>query len=147
MYEPDLCPLPSDTSRKLTPWEHKVDDILLPPLSVIFPLNRNLDEKFAVLQAGPNYGKQGGYNTLAQAKADGAVILSYGSVTTAAAFSSRALLTSARQHLRRPRHQLPQHRRLPVRPGRHRAVLLARPHHQAHGQVPLLQEASEREGE
>jgi len=49
-------------------------------LSVIFPLNRNLDEKFAVLQKGPGYEEQGGYNTLDQAKADGAVILSYGFV-------------------------------------------------------------------
>ncbi|ORY63061.1 large-conductance mechanosensitive channel [Pseudomassariella vexata] len=55
-----------------------VSDILLPPLSVILPLNRNLDEKFAVLQAGPNYDDLNGYTTLDQAVTDGAVVLAYG---------------------------------------------------------------------
>ncbi|KAI0023087.1 gated mechanosensitive channel [Xylariomycetidae sp. FL0641] len=55
-----------------------VNDILLPPLSVILPLNRNMDEKFAVLQPGPNYERLKGYTTLHQAQDDGAVVLSYG---------------------------------------------------------------------
>ncbi|KAK6827907.1 hypothetical protein PG990_009544 [Apiospora arundinis] len=55
-----------------------VSDILLPPISVLLPLNRNMDEKFAVLQAGPNYDELDGYTTLAQAQLDGAVILAYG---------------------------------------------------------------------
>lgn len=55
-----------------------VNDILLPPLSVLFPLNRNLNEKFAVLQAGPSYEETGGYTTLAQAIDDGAVVMAYG---------------------------------------------------------------------
>lgn len=52
-----------------------VSDIILPPLSVILPLNANLDFKFAVLQAGDNYKKWGGYNTIEQAQDDGAVIM------------------------------------------------------------------------
>lgn len=55
-----------------------VSDILLPPLSVILPLNKNLDEKFAVLQAGPNYNVENGYNTLQIAQDDGAVVMAYG---------------------------------------------------------------------
>ncbi|ETS83289.1 hypothetical protein PFICI_05165 [Pestalotiopsis fici W106-1] len=55
-----------------------VSDIILPPLSVILPLNRNLDEKFAVLQRGPSYDELDGYTTLAQAQEDGAVVLAYG---------------------------------------------------------------------
>lgn len=55
-----------------------VSDILLPPLSVLLPLNKNLDEKFAVLQAGPNYDAERGYNTLQRAQDDGAVVMAYG---------------------------------------------------------------------
>ncbi|KAK8128329.1 hypothetical protein PG984_009437 [Apiospora sp. TS-2023a] len=55
-----------------------ISDILLPPLSIILPLNRNIDEKFAVLKAGPNYDDLDGYTTLAQAQLDGAVVLAYG---------------------------------------------------------------------
>ncbi len=57
-----------------------VSDILLPPLSVLLPLNKNLDEKFAVLQPGPNYEKENGYNTLQFAQDDGAVVMAYGYV-------------------------------------------------------------------
>jgi large conductance mechanosensitive channel len=53
-----------------------VSDILLPPLSVLLPLNKNLEEKFAVLRAGD--GGDGGYNTLKQAQDDGAVVMAYG---------------------------------------------------------------------
>ncbi|EFX05611.1 mechanosensitive ion channel [Grosmannia clavigera kw1407] len=55
-----------------------VSDILLPPLSVLLPLNKNLDEKFAVLQPGPSYAAENGYNTLQIAQDDGAVVMAYG---------------------------------------------------------------------
>ncbi|RYP11597.1 hypothetical protein DL765_007697 [Monosporascus sp. GIB2] len=55
-----------------------VNDIILPPLSALFPLNRNLDEKFAVLKPGPNYDSAMGYTTLRQAIEDGAVVMAYG---------------------------------------------------------------------
>lgn len=56
-----------------------VSDILLPPLSVLLPLNANLDFKFAVLQAGATYSDlPHGYRTIEQAQADGAVIMAYG---------------------------------------------------------------------
>lgn len=45
---------------------------------MILPLQRNLDEKFAVLRRGPNYDELDGYNTLAQAQEDGAVVLGWG---------------------------------------------------------------------
>ncbi|KAK4160759.1 putative large-conductance mechanosensitive channel [Cladorrhinum sp. PSN259] len=51
-------------------------DILLPPISVILPLNKNLEEKFAVLKQGESKGA--GYNTLKQAQEDGAVVMAYG---------------------------------------------------------------------
>ncbi|KAI1415790.1 hypothetical protein F5Y13DRAFT_186646 [Hypoxylon sp. FL1857] len=54
-----------------------VSDILLPPLSVVLPLRRNMNEKFAVLRPGPNYDEDG-YNTLEQAQSDGAIVLAYG---------------------------------------------------------------------
>lgn len=53
-----------------------VSDIILPPLSVLLPLNKNLDEKFAVLQGGPNADE--GYNTVKAAQEDGAVVMAYG---------------------------------------------------------------------
>ncbi|RYC58854.1 hypothetical protein CHU98_g7356 [Xylaria longipes] len=55
-----------------------VNDILLPPLSVLLPLNRNMDEKFVILRPGPNYEEQNGYNTIGLAQEDGAVVLAYG---------------------------------------------------------------------
>lgn len=57
-----------------------MSDILLPPLSVLLPLNANLDLKFAVLQAGASYYDllPGGYRTIEQAQADGAVVMAYG---------------------------------------------------------------------
>ncbi len=55
-----------------------VSDILLPPLSVLLPLNKNLDEKFAVLRPGPHRPVDGGYNTMKQAQDDGAVVMAYG---------------------------------------------------------------------
>ncbi|KAI0470148.1 large-conductance mechanosensitive channel [Xylaria cf. heliscus] len=55
-----------------------VNDILLPPLSILLPLNRNMDEKFFVLRPGPNYEEKNGYNTIGLALEDGAVVLAYG---------------------------------------------------------------------
>jgi len=56
-----------------------VGDILMPPISVILPLKRNIEEKFAVLRTGNNYNETTGYNTLKQAQEDGAVVMAYGS--------------------------------------------------------------------
>jgi len=57
-----------------------VSDVLLPPLSILLPLNKNLEEKFAVLRQGPKYDSKSGYNTLEIARNDGAVVLAYGFV-------------------------------------------------------------------
>ena len=76
-----------------------VSDVILPGVSLLPLLNRNLEEKFLVLKrgtrifthlpqvviliyaAGPQYNETiSGYNTLKQASADGAVALAYGSV-------------------------------------------------------------------
>lgn len=40
-----------------------------------------MDEKFAVLSKGPNFNFENGYNTLRQAREDGALVLAYGYVT------------------------------------------------------------------
>ncbi|KAI0814738.1 gated mechanosensitive channel [Irpex lacteus] len=54
-----------------------VSDVLLPPISLLpFMSHKNLPEKFAVLRKGPHGSK--GYNTVEQAKEDGAVIMAYG---------------------------------------------------------------------
>ncbi|KAF7547557.1 hypothetical protein G7Z17_g7642 [Cylindrodendrum hubeiense] len=55
-----------------------VSDVLMPPISIILPINRNMEEKFAVLRAGPNFNTSTGYNTLHQAQDDGAVVMAYG---------------------------------------------------------------------
>jgi large conductance mechanosensitive channel len=57
-----------------------VTDIILPLVSLLPFLSRNLDEKFAVLKHGPNYNGtiSTGYNTKDQALADGAVVFAYG---------------------------------------------------------------------
>ncbi|OQE10450.1 hypothetical protein PENVUL_c004G06960 [Penicillium vulpinum] len=55
-----------------------VSDLVLPIVSLLPFLNRNMDEKFAVLSKGPNYDQQYGYNTLYQAREDGALVLAYG---------------------------------------------------------------------
>jgi large conductance mechanosensitive channel len=54
-----------------------VSDIILPVISLLPFLNRNLEEKFAVLRPGPKYEVKG-YNTVAQALDDGAVVLAWG---------------------------------------------------------------------
>ncbi|KZL83362.1 large conductance mechanosensitive channel protein, partial [Colletotrichum incanum] len=56
-----------------------VQNIVMPPISVILPLNRNMEQKFAVLRGGPNYTHDNKYTTLERAKDDGAVVLAYGS--------------------------------------------------------------------
>ncbi|KAF1836362.1 hypothetical protein BDW02DRAFT_458128, partial [Decorospora gaudefroyi] len=57
-----------------------VTDIILPLISLLPFLARNLDEKFALLKHGPNYNGtiSNGYNTPKQAVDDGAVVLAYG---------------------------------------------------------------------
>jgi len=57
-----------------------VSDILLPPLSLLPFINRNMEEKFFVLRRGQGYYHNGthGYNTLEQAAEDGAVVMAYG---------------------------------------------------------------------
>lgn len=54
----------------------------MPPMSIIFPLNRNIEEKFAVLKGGPNYSHENKYTTLERAKDDGAVVMAYGYVAS-----------------------------------------------------------------
>ena len=58
-----------------------VSDIILPIISLLPFLARNLDEKFAILKHGPNYNGtiSNGYNTVEQALSDGAVVFAYGS--------------------------------------------------------------------
>jgi len=53
-----------------------VSDVILPIVSLLPILQRNLDEKFAVLKDGD---RGGGYKTVAQALEDGAVVMAYGS--------------------------------------------------------------------
>lgn len=55
-----------------------VSDVLMPPISVILPLKKNIEEKFAVLRTGDTYNETIGYNTLKQAQEDGAVVMAYG---------------------------------------------------------------------
>ncbi|CEJ58753.1 putative ion channel [Penicillium brasilianum] len=55
-----------------------VSDLVLPVVSLLPFLNRNMDQKFAVLSQGPNYVEGEGYNTLKQARDDGALVLAWG---------------------------------------------------------------------
>lgn len=57
-----------------------VSDVALPVVSLLPFLNRNMDQKFAVLSSGPNYVREEGYNTIKQARDDGALVLAYGFV-------------------------------------------------------------------
>lgn len=52
--------------------------MVLPVVSLLPFLNRNMDQKFAVLSKGPNYASEEGYNTLEQARDDGALVLAWG---------------------------------------------------------------------
>ena len=49
----------------------------MPILALLPFIDRNFDEKFAVLRRGPGY-KEEGYTTVKMALDDGAVIMSYG---------------------------------------------------------------------
>jgi len=53
-----------------------VSDILLPPISLLPFLSRNLDERFATLKHGGNATAK--YNTVQLALEDGAVVMAYG---------------------------------------------------------------------
>jgi large conductance mechanosensitive channel len=58
-----------------------VSEILLPPLSLLPFIDKDMDEKFAVLRPGNHYNrtlKHAGYNILDQALADGVVVMAYG---------------------------------------------------------------------
>lgn len=50
----------------------------MPPISIILPLNKNIEEKFAILRRGDTYDEKEGYNTLQQAQDDGAVVMAWG---------------------------------------------------------------------
>jgi large conductance mechanosensitive channel len=62
--------------------------MVLPIVSLLPFLNRNMDQKFAVLSKGPNFDQQNGYNTLLQAREDGALVLAYGCVDSYFSYSS-----------------------------------------------------------
>ncbi|KAJ5620258.1 hypothetical protein N7510_004242 [Penicillium lagena] len=55
-----------------------VSDMVLPIVSMLPFLNKNMDQKFSVLSKGPNYTEPQGYNTVMQARDDGALVLAYG---------------------------------------------------------------------
>jgi large-conductance mechanosensitive channel len=55
-----------------------VSDVVLPIISLLPFIHRNLDEKFAVLKKGPHFDPDRGYNTLDQARSDGALVMAYG---------------------------------------------------------------------
>lgn len=50
----------------------------MPVLALLPFIDRNFDEKFAVLKKGKGYYKEGGYMTVKMALEDGAVVMSYG---------------------------------------------------------------------
>ena len=52
----------------------------MPVLALLPFIDRNFDEKFAVLRGGKRYEEKGGYMTVKMALEDGAVVLSYGYV-------------------------------------------------------------------
>ncbi|KAH6916224.1 large-conductance mechanosensitive channel [Coprinopsis sp. MPI-PUGE-AT-0042] len=55
-----------------------VSDVILPPVSLLPFMSKNLEEKFLVLKRGPNYEGPNGYNTREQAAQDGAIVWAYG---------------------------------------------------------------------
>ncbi len=76
-----------------------VDDIILPPVSLISPSNNNLDGKFAVLRDGGRGGRT--YATLKEARADGAVVMAYGYVDSSSLcrdFDGRETRVCGRDH-------------------------------------------------
>ncbi|CAG7853665.1 SubName: Full=Related to large-conductance mechanosensitive channel {ECO:0000313/EMBL:CCA68403.1} [Serendipita indica DSM 11827] len=54
-----------------------VTDMILPFIALLPIFNRNLPQQFITLRKGPHQ-PQGGYNTIQQAEADGAIYLAYG---------------------------------------------------------------------
>jgi large conductance mechanosensitive channel len=54
--------------------------MVLPIVSMLPFLNKNMDQKFSVLYKGPNFTEPQGYNTVKQARDDGALVLAYGFV-------------------------------------------------------------------
>ncbi|EPS32392.1 hypothetical protein PDE_07352 [Penicillium oxalicum 114-2] len=77
-----------------------VSDVVLPVVSLLPLLNRNMDQKFAVLSPGPNYNESKGYNTLKQARDDGALVLAWGMfVETLLNFAGVSLTLFAVAHL------------------------------------------------
>jgi large conductance mechanosensitive channel len=54
-----------------------VSDLILPPISLLPFMSRNMEELFWVLRKGPHYSHSG-YNTWQQAIDDGAVVMTYG---------------------------------------------------------------------
>ena len=58
-----------------------VSDILLPPISLLPFIDKNLEEKFAVLRGGGSHARGYHYNTMKQALDDGAVVMAYGCAT------------------------------------------------------------------
>ncbi|KAF8171996.1 large-conductance mechanosensitive channel [Mycena galopus ATCC 62051] len=74
-----------------------VSDIILPFLSLLPFIDKNMASKFAVLRNGPNAP----YNTVAQADSDGALTLNYGSFIDAVAnffFIGVTLYTAVRAY-------------------------------------------------
>ena len=57
-----------------------VSDILLPPISLLPFINKNLDERFTVLRHGDRPARYDHYETRKQAQDDGAVIMAWGYV-------------------------------------------------------------------
>lgn len=96
-----------------------------------------------MLRAGPNEP----YNTLKQAQEDGAVVMAYGCVPGNVGTELRPSADSKRQLLPQPAAEFHGRRLLAVWLGGRVPVLFARSHHQAHGQVQVLPEEHQREGE
>jgi large conductance mechanosensitive channel len=121
-----------------------VSDILLPPISVLLPLNKNLEEKFAVLRAGPHRPEDSGYNTLKQAQDDGAVVMAYGWVFYFYFYRFHpcgdCCCANEEQLLSQPADQFHGCWLLALWPGGAVPVLFRGPHHQAYHQVQVLPE-------
>jgi large conductance mechanosensitive channel len=56
-----------------------VSDIILPIISLLPFISKNLIEKFAILRCGPSSPPNTHYNTIQQALDDGAIVWAYGS--------------------------------------------------------------------
>ncbi|KAJ5098646.1 hypothetical protein N7532_005647 [Penicillium argentinense] len=77
-----------------------VSDMVLPVISMLPFLNRNMGQKFAVLSKGPHYVQGQGYNTVKQARDDGALVLAWGSfIENMVSFMGVSLTLFAVAHL------------------------------------------------